>query len=806
MNMFQDVRYGLRVLRNSPGFTAVAALSLALGIGANTAIFSFVDSVLLKPLRAHEPGRLVSLYQQGAADTSYFTPCSYPEFEYHKANSRSFAAMTAYLRVPVLTRPGGAAESVSGELVSPEYFRVLGLGAAAGRLLGPGDANEAVAVISHGFWQGRLNGDPQAIGRTLRVGTGTFTIVGVAPEDFRGIVMDWDEPPSVWVPVASFRQAVPAMDRYDIMRSWGMQSYLVTARLKPGVTLEEARAEAAVLGARLDRERPDREVRLTATLLPVAQARFWPGRRGSVVTVLGALMAAVGLVLLIACFNIANMMLARASKRRRELAVRLALGAGRGRIVRQLLIESLLVSAMGGAAGLLVAAWVAGFLEQFQQPFGIRLALDPGFDFRVFGFCFAVTVATGIASGLAPAIQASRSSLVTGMKTDGGGHFRLRGALVAAQIAFSVVLVAGAALFVRTLQNARAEHVTAKAQDDIALMTLDFASRGFDETETKRFYPRVLESVRTVPGVRSAALVWIVPWRGRRGGTDVSAANHPEMQVDFNAVSSGYFNIAGVPLVRGRDFDARDVRGAVINEMFAREFFPGADPIGKQFRRGAPSGNAGDAYEVVGVVRDGKFRNFRDEKRPGFYIPIAGRAFGDATLEMRTAGPAAPVLGAVRARIRELDRDLPVSEGQTLRVFLDSALSQERLLASLAAGMGALALMLAAAGIYGVVAFAVEQRTREIGIRMALGATAGAVRGMVMRDVALVLAGGLAVGIAGALAVTRLISTLLFGVRATDPAAYLATAALLCAAAIAAAYIPARRAAHVDPMIALRCE
>jgi hypothetical protein len=274
--LMQDIRYGLRTLRNSPGFTAVAALSLALGIGANTAIFSFVNSVLLKPLAAREVGRLVSLYHQGTSGAAYFSPCSYPEFEYYKANSRSFSGMAAYLRVPVLARLRGDAESISSELVSPEYFRVLGLDAAAGRLLGPGDANDAVAVVSHAFWQRRLGGDPKVIGRTLRAGDGTFTIVGVAPKDFRGIVMDWAEPPSIWIPVATYRQAVPAMNDVDIIRYWGMQSYLVTARLRPGVTLAAARAEAAVLGARLDQLHPERIVKLTAVLLPVSQARFWP--------------------------------------------------------------------------------------------------------------------------------------------------------------------------------------------------------------------------------------------------------------------------------------------------------------------------------------------------------------------------------------------------------------------------------------------------------------------------------------------------------------------------------------------------
>ncbi|HVX65219.1 MAG TPA: ABC transporter permease [Bryobacteraceae bacterium] len=810
-SLVQDVCYGFRTLRKSPGFAAIAILSLALGVGANTAIFSFINAALLKPLEVAEPGRLVSLYQTKATDTAYFTPCSYPEFEYYRAHSRLFSGMLAYLRVPMMARAGSTARNVSGELVSPGYFQTLGLKPAAGRLLGPEDASELVAVVSEDFSRQNWGGEAAALGRTLRVGDGTFTIVGVAPASYRGIVLDWSEPPGIWIPVNAYRQAIPAFHDFDVVRAWGMQSYLVSGRLRAGVSREQAQAEMATLAARMRDDRPDKGQNgipkdLTAVVYPIQQGRFWPGHRGSILTFFGALLAATGLVLLIACFNLANMLLARAAGRSREIAVRLALGAGRARVARQLLTESLLLAVLGGAAGLLVAVWVSHYFASFETPFGIPLALDVGMDARGLGFSLAMVLAAALVSGLVPALQASRRDLTLAIKQGTTGtpaaRFGLRNALVIAQVALSVLLVGGAGLFVRTLQNARAAEPTVDSED-VVLVTLDLASAHYGPAKAAQFYSRVLDSARSVPGVRNAALVWIMPWSGMRGGTNVSAGSRANVQVDYNLVSPEYFETVGMPFLRGRGLSGRDgaTRLAVINETFARTFWPGADPLGRQF-----TGYDKAVYEVAGVVKDAKFRGIRDQTRPGFYASLysAGEV-ADVTLEIRAAANPAAVLAAAQARIREIDREIPLS-ARTLRAFIDASLSRERLMASLAAGLGALALALAAIGIYGVVSFAVAQRTREIGIRVALGATGGDVRRMVLRQVLAVTAAGIALGLAAALGAGRLIANMLYGVTANDAATYTGVVVLFTAVAAAAGYFPARRAARTDPLIALRWE
>lgn len=806
LSFFSDIRYGFRSLRNSPGFTAVATLSLALGIGANTAIFSFINAALLKPLAVDEPGRLVSLYQGKTGDSTHFEALSYPEFEYYRTESRSFSGMLAYLRFPMSVRLQSGTEPVSGELVSPDYFRVLGIDAAAGRLLGPGDADQTAVVVSEAFWRRKLGGEKNAIGRTLGVGSGVFTIVGVVPASFGGVAMDWAEPPAVWIPVASYRAAAPIFD-FDVVHEWGMMSYPVSARLRPGVSIEQAQAEVASLAAHLrqaHQERPamEDEARLTAVLLPVQ--RFWPTYRGSILTFLGTLMTAVGIVLVVACFNLANMLLARASRREREIAVRLALGAGRGRIARQLLTESVLISILGGAASLLVATWTAQFLSQFRRPFGIPLAVDTSLDWRVLLFSFGVALVTGIAAGLAPALQASRRALSASMKsgtTGSFGRFSLRNALVIGQVALSLLLVSGAGLFVRTLQNARAQEKTLRSED-VALFHLDLASGGYKHQKAVEFSARVLESVRGVPGVRAAGIVWIVPWVGWRGGTDVSAGALHDTQSDFNMISPGYLETVGMPVLRGRSFRERDATEhvALVNEAFARKFWRDGEALGRHIDR-----KDWGSFEVVGIVRDGKFRGFREDIHACFYIPLRPEMLKQATLEVRAAGNVAGVLAATRARLRDLDPNLPV-ETRTLRALIDTSLSQERLMASLVSGLGALALTLAAIGIYGVISFTVARRTREIGIRVALGATSGDVRRMVLGQVLALVVIGIVLGLGCAAAITRLIASMLYGVRASDVWTYAGAIALLAGTAAAAAYIPARRAAGIDPNTALRWE
>ncbi|MCC6860221.1 MAG: ABC transporter permease [Bryobacterales bacterium] len=822
----QDARYALRGLRASPGFLAVAILSLALGIGVNVAVFSFVNVLFLRPLPGvPDPGSLVSVYPRNRASGG-FTSCSYPEFEYYRDHNRTLSGVLAYLRIPMTLRAGGQAERIHGELVSPNYFTVLDVKPALGRLFTAGEAEApgsgAVVVLSHGFWERRFGADPGVLGRSVRLGDGSFTIIGVAPRGYQGIVLDWYGPPSAWVPVTMYRQAVPPLAEVDALGSWGMQSYPLVARLRPGVSLEAAAADLAVISARLTSQRREAMGRSLAEyaetvpeLFPASQARFWPGFRRNVFDFLALLSAVAGLVLLLAYVNVANLVVARAARRQREVAIRLSLGAGRVRLMRQWVTENLVLGGLGGLAALLVAAATAWFLGGFHQMFRAPVRLDIALDGRVLAFALILSAITGAALAVFPMRLASRLDLNRMLKSDtgtpGGTRLRAQNGLVAGQVALSVVLVVGAGLFVRTLANAYAADPTFRPEE-VLLTDLDVASAGYDERRGGALYAQLLERVRALPGVRAAALVFVVPLGGRRGGTNVETGpdetgRRKKVQVGFNVVSPGYFRTVGIPVVRGRDFNASDRPGAapvaLINEEMARRLFPGREPLGVQFRVEWPPAGL---VEVVGVVRDGRFRSYRSEIEPTVYLPLAQRFLRSMNLEVRGTGGVERLLPAVRRELAALDPDFPLTGAQTLAAHFDNALSQERLTASLLSGLGLLALALAAIGIYGMLSYATAQRTREIGVRMALGAAGGRVRRVVLGRLLRLIAIGLGVGMAAAYPLARLVRSRLFGVEPGDPLVYLAAAAVLIAAGLLAGYVPARRASRVDPVVALRCE
>lgn len=800
-----DLRYAFRSLRKSPGFTAIAVVSLALGLGVNLAIFEFIDAAILKPLPVNWPSELASVYIQSEKTPDSFSSISYPEFEFYRDHNSVFAGMLAYLRMPMNIGAGAEAREVGGELVSPGYFEVLGLTPVLGRFFTRDDSN--VVVISSSLWHDRFSADASVIGRKVRIGAGEFTVVGIAPPNFRGIVMDWAEAPSVWIPVSQYAAAVPAFNNFDIIHAWGMESYLVTGRLRPEVTIAQAQAQIASFTERLREQRSIRKGQ-SPVLLPVQEARFWPSYRGAILTFLGALMILVGVVLLIGCCNLANLLLARAANRRREISVRLAIGAGRARIARQLLVEGLLLSLLGGVAAVVVAAFASGFLEQFHRPFRIRLAIQPGWDLRVFAFAIAVSVATGLFFGAVPLLQTWRTDLNAGMRsgsTARNPRFGLRNLLLVGQIALSTTLLAGSALFTRTLDNARAQDPTLRPEN-VLTIALSPAVQGYDAKRGAQFYRDALSRAESVPGVKSAALVYVTPFENRRGGTDVVLPGQAKQQVDFNVVSSGYFQNIGLPILRGREFSQRDNDAApevaVINEQFAARFWPGENPLGRQFTMV----RAKRAATVVGVSKDSKFRNYRDTPRPEVYLPMAQDYMAEATMEIRTAIPATQLAAAIRREIQAIDPSMPLTDIRTMRARLDDSLSQERLLASLASGLGALALLLAAVGIYGVLSFAVSRRTREIGVRIALGARPGEVAGLIVRESATVTAAGLVTGMVGAFALARLATGLLYGVDAGDPASFGIACAVLAMASGVAAAVPAYRAASVDPADTLRAE
>ncbi len=822
--LLQDLKYSARVLRKNPVFTAIAVLSLALGIGANTAIFSVIDAILLKPLPVAEPDRLVAIYHREVRQ-GRLSSVSYPDYKYYRDHNAVFSGIAAYLRIPVVLRVKEDAGQVSAELVSPDYFSVLGIQPVLGRGFAAGEGRtkgvDAVVVISHRLWQERLGADPGIIGKQLAVGTGQFTVIGVAPRDFKGVVLDWGKPPEVWIPATMYEEAVPAFRPFDVLNAWGMQSFLAVARLRPGATVQKAQAAMDLLAtqtAAVRNRTGQNDFVYASNVLPVGKARFWPAYRGSVVRFLAVLAAVVGLVLLLACSNVANLLLARAANRQKEMAIRLSIGAGRARLTRQLLTEGVLLSLLGGAGGLLVAHGMTVFLGRFHNPFKIPLALDTSLDLRILGFTFAISLLTGLVFGILPARYANRLDLVTSLKTDvtarvhPGRCLNLRSCLVAVQVALSVVLLVGSGLFVRTLRNAIAADPTVNA-DQVLLTGLELRTQGYDERRATAFYPQLIERVEAIPGVRSAALVMIVPLGGWRGGTDIlihTPERGPEeqrIQTDYNIVSTMYFETVGIPVLRGRAFTSHDREGrptvAVINEQMSRRYWPGDDPLGKTFDL---TWQGTGAVEVVGVVRDGSFRTFRDPIKPCFYLSLLQRPNSDMNLEIRTAGDPMRIVPGLQRELREMDKNFLLSDVSTLAAHRDRALAQERLATWLLSGFGLIALVLAAAGIYGVMSFTVAQRTREVGIRMALGAPAGELIRSVLSQALLVTAIGLAAGVGAALSLTQFVSTLLYGVSATDPLTFVLIAAGLSVVVLAASLVPARRATRLNPTAALRYE
>ncbi|HLU38256.1 MAG TPA: ABC transporter permease [Planctomycetota bacterium] len=817
--LLRDLRYGARVLLRSPGFTLAAVLTLALGIGANTTIFSLVNAVLLRPPpHVQEPERLVSVYTSDFSGPR-LRASSYPDYLEIRALDDVFEGVIAYTPRALSLNDGTGSEVVFGEMVTGNYFDVLGIQAAHGRTFLPEESatrgTHAVAVISHGLWQSRFGGDPQVVGGTVRLNGYPFTVIGVAPAGFQGSLRGLRS--DVWVTWMMNRQL--GAGGLDIDRR-GDRGLLVTARLRPGATIEQARARLDLLALALRAAYPDAWTDIRGrgrllTALPERDARLFPMVRGPVLGLMGLLMAVVALVLLIGCANVANLLLARAAGRRREVAARLALGAGRWRLVRQLLTESVLLAALGGAAGVFLALWATDLLMRFDPPLPVPVDLDLGIDGTVLGFGLAVTMLTGIVFGLVPALRATRLDLVSALKNEqpaagrGLRRIALRDALVVGQIAACVVLLAVAGLFVRGLQHA---HTADPGFDTSNMLLLDLpvAIQGYDEARARGFYDQLAARLEALPGVRAVTLADNVPLGLDRQRRFIAVEGYEprpgeDMEFDFNIVGVRYFETMGIPLVRGRASTAEDRAGSlpvvVVNETFARRFWPGEDALGKRIRYD------GERFaEVVGVARDGKYRSLTEEPRPYVWIPFAQQYRADMTVHIRTAGDPLALAAAVRAQVRALDPDLPITGLKALEEHFGLALLPQRAGASLLGSFGVLGLLLAAVGLYGVVAYGVGQRTREIGIRMALGARTDDVTRLVVRQGAALGATGLAIGVALAAGAARLITGLLYGVRPLDPVTFAAVALVLGGTVLAASWLPARRAARVDPMAALRGE
>ena len=821
--LWQDIRYALRMLRKNPGFTAVAVLTLALGIGANTAIFSFVDQLLLRPLPFPESDRLVSpCYRDTRTSVVDLSAMSIPDYVFYRDHSTTLAGMAAFDEAEVVFRLGERRVRLPGEIVSHNYFSVLGVSPLVGRWFQPDEdavpGRNPVVVLGYGLWQQGFGSDAGVVGRQVVINGVSFTVIGIAPRDFIGWSLDRATKPEFWVPTMMYPVVMPQMARWDLQHLVGTQWLSAIGRLKAGVTLAQGQADFAYRAEQIKQalwrdvwQPTDFPMQQLGLLISANEARIDPSARKTVRTFLSMLMAVAGLVLLIACSNVASLMLSRAFKRQSEMGVRLTLGAGKGRLFQQLLTESLLLTFMGGITGLMLAITGTKFVAAFHQPFHMPLLLDPRLDFRVLAFTFILVSLIALLFGVIPLRQSARLDLISIVKGDSGSHagrssFRLQHLLIAVQVALSVVLLVGAVLFVRTLWNAEAADPT-QDPGSVLMLKVNLAERKYDATRGKQFYSELLARVRTFPGVRSTALVYVVPMGGRRGGNDIIP--HPSdkpVQVDFNITSEDYFRTVGFPLVRGRTFTAEDRDGspnvAIINEQMAQRYWPGGNPIGKQIGLENPTRTA----EIIGIVRDGMFRNYRSPIHPCFYVPLSQEYMGTMSLEVRAAGDPMRLVAPVRRQIQALDNELVAGDVWTLQSFRDAGLGQERASAALLSSFGVLAVTLAGIGLYGVLAFAVAQRTHEMGIRMALGARPRQILVLVVgQGMALTLA-GLAVGLICAFGSARLVASSLYGVQPTDPLTFGSSAAVIAFVALLASYLPARRATKVDPIVALRYE
>ncbi|MBV9772848.1 MAG: ABC transporter permease [Gemmatimonadetes bacterium] len=800
--LLQDLRYGLRALLRSPGFAVVAILTMALGIGASTAIFGVVDAVLLRPLPFPEPERLVRI--RGVGESGGEGNVSVPNFEDWRAMSRSFEEMGIGTQWPV-NLTGDSPERVGGAVVSSGFFRTLGVRPALGRTFLPGEdrvGGPRVVVLAHDLWRRRFGGDPGVLGRTLQLDGEGFTVVGVMPADFHPPFQERET--ALWKPIG-FRMTAGSADERS------SAYFQVVGRLRPGVTPEQAREEMRAVARRLEERYPQADRGLSARVQPLHEAVA-----GDLRPALLVLLAAVGCVLLIACANVASLLLARVAARRREMAVRGALGATRVRIARQLLTEALLLSLLAGALGVLLSVWGSQLLVALS-PFDLPGLVDVGTDWRVLAFALAASLGTGVLFGMIPAVHASRADLHGAIKegargSSGGRHVTARALLVVSEVALALVLLCGAGLLLRSFALLRRVDPGFDPAHVLAVDLVLPQSRYTTSEAQAALYRRVLDNLRAIPGVASAGATTTLPLSGDQlsSGFIVEGRETPapgaSHEAGLDMVSPDYFRTLGIALRRGRAFTDRDGAKApsvvVVNETLARRYFPGTDPVGERIRLDGSD----QPSEIVGVAADVRHRALGTEAPPTVYVPFEQSALPFATLVVRTAADPEAFAGAARRAVLAADPHQPVSRVRSMSQVLAGSVAEQRFNLLLLGAFAAAAMTLAAIGLYGVMAYSVAQRSREIGIRMALGAAPrDAVRLVVGEGIRLALAGGV-LGLVAAAAATRLLASLLYRVTPGDPWTFAAVVALLGGTALLASYLPARRATRVDPMVSLRSE
>jgi len=808
----QDLILAFRRLRSSFGFTLAAIVTLALGIGANTTIFTAVNTVVFRSLPVDHPDQLFSVNTK--TYKTEFPVQSFPNYRDTRDRSTNVVAGLASYRIdPINFSRGGGDNSLAwGYLVTGNYFDLLGVAPQRGRLLHSSDDitrnGHPIAVITDAFWKRRFGGDPSAVGSRVKLNGLDYTIVGIAPPQFSGTEVIYT--PEIFVPMAMEPQIEPGNNDLDVRDNL---NYFVVGRLKQGVTMPQVEAVFDSIADDLAREHPNENAGMKLRLSPAGL--FGEFLRGTIRTFAAVLMTVAGLVLLIACVNLASLLIARASDRRKDTAIRLALGASRSDLIRQLLAESIVLSLAGGAAGLLLAFWLASLFAAWRPPIDIPVIPALHIDLRVMLFTAAVSIFTGVLFGLAPALQSSRAQLAPALKNESVAErlrrFQIREVLIAAQVAMSVVLLVGSVLVVRSLQNALTVPLGFDPRH-VALVSYNLQLQGYDEARARQFQKRLLDNVRSMPGIESAALIDSLPLTLQWDNSGVLIEGKPIPRASDvplaarHRVTVDYFRTARTRLIAGRVFDQNDRQEgrhvAIVNEAFVHQLLPGENPIGRRFEHGTN----GPWREIIGVVEDGKYRSLSESPMLAVFEPMEQDYSPNNNLIARSSVPEERLTAMLRRAVMDLDSSITIATQGSWTGHLGLALFPARIAATVLGAFGLLAIVLAATGVYGVTAYAVARRTREIGIRVALGAEPGEVIRVVVSHTAMLVGVGGAIGIALALASGRFVGQILYGVRETDPMTYAIAIIIMAAVAFAACWLPARRAIAVDPVTALRTE
>ena len=811
--LLQDIRFGLRMLLKSPSISIVATIALALGIGATTAIFSVMNAVLLRPLPFPDPDSLVALYETDAQRGLVRGSHSYPNFMDMRAQNTVFENVASYHGADYVLTGRGEPARLQGSVVTANVFPLLKVQPMLGRVFLPDEDKPSetgrVVILSHKLFQSRFNGDPSIVNQAITLEGKKFTVVGVMPPSFEFPIQN--DPVDLWTTIAG-----DASGSEPITAQRGAHFLTVIGRLKPGVTEEKAQAEMTAIAARLEQQYPDTNTRKSLRLESAFAALV-----GDVRPTLWILFGAVACVLLIACANVANLLLARATSRHKEMAIRTALGASRTRVVRQLLTESVLLSLVGGAVGLLLAVWWSDLLVALGKE-DIPRAIHVEMDWRVLGFTLGVSLFTGLIFGLAPAFHSSKTELVESLKEGARGTSAgtfanvFRKALVVVELGLAVLLLTGAALLIQSLW--RLQRVNSGLHpENILTFNVTLPEVKYKSGDQSQFFIDLKHRLESTPGVQSASSILPLPLSGDRFGISFEIEGRPmapkdHPSADFFTTGVGYFKTMGIPIIKGRDFDDRDKHGStpviIITETFARQYFPNEDPIGKRIKPGISSYENEDSVmrEIVGVAGDVRNRTLNTESKPAYYVPQTQVPFSQMVTVVKTTGEPHSLISAATKEVAAMDQDVPLFSVKSMEEYISTSVAAPRFSTTLLSVFAGVALVLTIVGLYGVMSYSVAQRTNEIGIRMALGAQSRDVLLMIVRQGSVLILLGLAIGLIGAYLATRVMASLLFGVTAKDPFTFVAVSVLLAIVALLACYIPALRATKVDPIDALRCE